>query len=134
MGSYGEVWGVWAGIGRHAELWGAMRRYREIWRDMGSYGEAWGLMTVRRTVGHELDWLRRRFTSVPPNLLGGSNLFSALGSAAHEKCGCWLNGLDGCSVGYLRARKRIACQRCIRHETWIQGVWMDRGWRGGQGK
>ena len=28
----------------------------------------------------ELDWLRRRFVLVPPSLLGGSNLFTALSS------------------------------------------------------
>ena len=40
-----------------------------------------GFMTVRKIVGHELDWQRRLFIFVPPNLLGGSNLFTALGMA-----------------------------------------------------
>ena len=34
-------------------------------------------MTVRKTVGHEPEWLRQRFVFVPANLLGGSNLFAA---------------------------------------------------------
>ena len=37
-----------------------------------------GFMTLRKIVGRELDRLRRRFIFVPPNLLGGSNLFTAL--------------------------------------------------------
>ena len=35
-------------------------------------------MALHKIVGHELDWLRQRFIVVPPNLLGGSNLFTAL--------------------------------------------------------
>ena len=37
-----------------------------------------GFMTVRKIVGHELDWLRRRFILVPPSLLAVPNLFTAL--------------------------------------------------------
>ena len=37
-----------------------------------------GFMTVHKIVGHELDWLRRRFIFVTPNLLAGSNLSTAL--------------------------------------------------------
>ena len=36
-----------------------------------------GFMTVHEIVGRELDWLRRWFILVAPNLLGGSNLFTA---------------------------------------------------------
>ena len=31
-------------------------------------------MMVHNIVGRELDWLRRRFVFLPPNLLGGPNL------------------------------------------------------------
>ena len=31
-------------------------------------------MTIHTIVGHELDWLRRRFTFVPLNILGASNI------------------------------------------------------------
>ena len=41
-----------------------------------------GFTTVRKILGHELDWLRRRFTFVPPNLLGDSNLFTAMSNQA----------------------------------------------------
>ena len=37
-----------------------------------------GFMTVHKIVGHEPDWLRRRFTFVSQNLLVCSNLFTAL--------------------------------------------------------
>ena len=39
-----------------------------------------GFMTVHKIVGHELDWVRRRFIFVPPNPLGASNLFYRLES------------------------------------------------------
>ena len=41
-------------------------------------GRSFTQRPLRETVGHEPDWLRRRFVFGPPNLLGGSNLFTAL--------------------------------------------------------
>ena len=36
------------------------------------------LTTTHKVAGREPDWLRWRFVFVPPNLLGGSSLFTAL--------------------------------------------------------
>jgi len=36
-------------------------------------------MTLHQKAGHELDWLRRRFTFLPPNIISSSSLVNALG-------------------------------------------------------